>query len=140
LLGGGDWIRAPDDPDQHDNIVFVDDARENLGDLEFSLVLTTRRLLPNQYPEARSALADRVVCLREKRKLTFKAIASILSKDGLRGARGASLNAQNVFALYQKRKRYKVRQNNPVQYHISNVIVHPIRNQSPATIKFRSHI
>lgn len=126
MLGGEDWIRTPDDSNQRDDIVFVGDARENLGDLEFSLVLTTRRLLPNQYPEASRALADRVRAMRHERAMTFQAIASELNNEGVRGARGARLSAESVFSIYKKRQSRIARNCAPSRYKISSMKVYPL--------------
>jgi hypothetical protein len=125
LLGGGDWVRASDDPEQRDDVVFLGDARENLGDLEFSLVLTTRRLLPNKYPEDREAVADRIIAMRDEQRMTFPAIAAMLSEEGEVGARGASLRAKNVFDIYKKRKAHILNRTSPTQYSLKDIKIHP---------------
>ena len=125
MLGGGEWVRAPDDPDRKDDVVFLDDALENPGDLAFSLVLTTSRLLPNRYPEDREALADRVVEMREGQGMTFPATAELLSAEGAKGARGAALNAKGAYSIYKKRKAYLARRTEPIQYRIDGIVVYP---------------
>ena len=124
MLGGGEWVLAPDDPDRQDDVVFLDDALENPGDLAFSLVLTTSRLLPNRYPEDREALADRVVEMREGQGMTFPATAELLSAEGAKGARGAALNAKGAYSIYKKRKAYLARRTEPIQYRIDGIVVH----------------
>jgi len=125
LLGGEEWIRAPYVSNQHDDIVFVGDARENLGALEFTLVLTTRRLLPNRYPNDRETLADRVIAMRDERSMTFPAISCELISRGLTGARGARLTAESVFSMYKKRKAYLLRRLSKIVYSIPRLIVYP---------------
>ena len=125
LLGGGDWVPAPSDSEQSDDVVFLGDARENPGDLEFSLVLTTRRLLPNKYPEDREAVADRIIAMRDEQRMKFPAIGTVLSGEGLRGARGAALGAKGVFDIYKKRKAHILSRRSPIQYSIKDIKVHP---------------
>lgn len=129
MLGGGDWVRAPDDPDRQDDVIFLDDTLENPGDLAFSLVLTTSRLLPNRYPEDREALADRVVEMRDRQVMTFPSIATVLHQEGVTGARGADLDARGVYSIYTKRKAYLTRRTEPVQYRIDGIVVYRFKRK-----------
>ena len=60
---------------------FIGDAWENPSHITLTLTLCTRRLLPNEYPEDRAALAEQ------------------LAKKKVKGARGAALDAKGVFAM-----------------------------------------
>jgi hypothetical protein len=124
LLGGGEWVYAADASTKNEPAIFVGNAWEDPEAITFDLVLTTRRLLPNTYPRDRVALADRVVHLRDVHAMTFKAIATVLSAEQLRGARGASLQAENVFAMYNKRKLYKEKRIAPVEYELCKLTVY----------------
>ena len=112
--------------------MFLGDARENPGDLEFSLVLTTRRLLPNKYPEEREAVADRIIVMRDAQRMKFPAIGAVLSGEGLRGARGAELGAKGAFDIYKKRKAYQAARKAPIQHRVSNIVINPNRNVKTA--------
>jgi hypothetical protein len=112
--------------------VFLGNAWEDPEAITFDLVLTTRSLLPNTYPQHRVALADRVVNLRDVHGMTFKAIAKILSAERLRGARGAVLGAENVFAIYKKRKINLFKRTPMIEYSLKNLIVHPAIYSSAA--------
>ena len=125
MLGGGEWVRAADVPIKDEPAVFLGNAWEDPEAITFDLVLTTRRLLPNTYPLHRVALADRVVHLRDVRALTFKTIATILTAERLRGARGAALAAENVFAMYKKRKINLARRTPTIEFLIADIAVHP---------------
>jgi hypothetical protein len=125
LLGGEEWVRAADLPIKDEPAVFLGNAWEDPEAITFDLVLTTRRLLPNTYPQHRVALADRVVRLRDIHAMTFKAIATILSAERLCGARGATLKAENVFAMYKKRKTNLSTRTPMIEYSIENIIVYP---------------
>ena len=132
MLGGGEWVRAADVPIKDEPAVFLGNAWEDPQAITFDLVLTTRRLLPNAYPQHRVALADRVVHLRDIHAMTFKAIAKILSAERLRGARGAVLGAENVFAIYKKRKINLFKRTPMIEYSLKNLIVHPAIYSSAA--------
>lgn len=129
MLGGVDWIASPSDPEQSDDVEFLGDARENPGDLAFSLVLTTRRLLPNKYPEAREDIADRVIAMRDEQQMSFTAIGAVLSSEGLRGARGAALGAKGVLDIYKKRQAYQSARRAPILYRVSNIVIYPNRKK-----------
>lgn len=70
--------------------MLLGDARENADDLEFSLLLTTRRPLPNKCSAERAALADRVVAMRDEQRIPFPAISAVLTAKGEAGASDAS--------------------------------------------------
>ena len=100
------------------------DARDNPGSVHLTLILRTRRLLPNTYPEFQLALSDRVIALRDGQGMTFTAIAEQLALEGWKGARGATLGANAVFSVYKKRKAHDLSRSAPVQYWIRNIVVY----------------
>ena len=67
---------------------FIDDARLNPGFVTLSLILRTRRLLPNTYPEAQLPLSDRVLELRDKDGMSYKEIGAVLQREGLMEKKG----------------------------------------------------
>ena len=125
MLGGGKWIPSVGIADQNDKAVFLGDAWNFPSEIRFTLTLTTTALLPNAYPVDREDLVDRVITMRDEQRLPYKEIAEALVKTGATGARGAQLEAKNVFALYKKRKAYLAKRSAPTQFAITNMIVYP---------------
>jgi hypothetical protein len=105
--------------------VFLGDAWNFPSEIRFTLTLTTTALLPNAYPVDRENLVDRVITMRDEQRLQYKEIADALVKKGATGARGAQLEAKNVFALYKRRKAYLAKRSAPIQFAITNMIVYP---------------
>ena len=123
---GGDAEGLPRPyPAERDEVRFVGDARLNPGLVTFSLILRTRRLLPNTYPEAQLPLSDRVLALRNGQGMTYKAIGAALSREGWRGARGARLDGKDVFSVYAKRKTHEMSRSAPILYWIVDIVVYP---------------
>lgn len=56
-------------------------------------------------------LSDKIIALRDERKLTYKQIADQLIAEGYRSPRGFDLGAESVFSIYKKRKIRDVRLN-----------------------------
>jgi hypothetical protein len=112
--------------DPADHVIFVGDSRENPGSVRFNLVLRTRRPLPNAYPASGRALSEKVIALRDKQKMTFKAIAALLQREGAIGARGAALSDRRVFSIYKKCRAYDERRSAPVRFDIREITVLPL--------------
>ena len=127
MLGGGESGSPRPYPAERDEVRFIDDARLNPGFVTFSLILRTRRLLPNTYPEAELPLSDRVLELRDGQGMTYKAIGAVLSREGWRGARGAELDAKGAYSVYAKRKAHERSRSAPVLYWITDIVVYPPR-------------
>jgi hypothetical protein len=83
------------------------------AELCFTVTVTTPRL--NPYPRSLEQLdlLRRAVALRELEGLTFAAIAKRLSDQGYKGARGAALTPEGVFALIKKGKPKQPRSKAP---------------------------
>ena len=64
-----------------------------------------RGLLFGSYSAYQRELSDKVVDLRDRSKMTFKAIAETLISLGYRSPRGFDLGPESVFSIYKKRKR-----------------------------------
>jgi hypothetical protein len=111
--------------DPTDAVTFVGDARENPGSVQFSLILRTCRLLPNAYHTSGRSLSDKVIELRDFHKMTFRAIAYLLQREGAIGARGAPLCDRGVFSVYTKRRAYDERRSAPVRFDIREISVLP---------------
>ena len=64
----------------------------------------SKALLIGPYSSSQQRLFDRVFLLREREKLTFEAIARLLTKSGTRSVNGCLLGAEHVFSIYKKGK------------------------------------
>lgn len=111
--------------DPTDAVTFVGDARENPGSVQFSLILRTCRLLPNAYPTIGRSLSDKVIELRDFQKMTFRAIADLLQREGAIGTRGAPLCDRGVFSIYKKRHAHDKKRSAPVRFDIREIKVLP---------------
>lgn len=130
MLGGGKWTPLTGYVGENDRAIFVGDAWHNPREIRFTLTLTTTALLPNAYPAHREVLADSVIVMRDEQRLQYKEIAENFLKKGATGARGAKLEAKNVFAIYKKRKAYLAKRSAPIQFAITNMIVYPAKPQN----------
>ena len=125
MLGGAEAGLPRPYPAERDEVRFVDDARLNPGSVSLSLVLRTRRLLPNTYPEAQLPLSDRAQELKDALGMTYKEIGAVLQREGWRGARGAVLGAKGVFSIYKKRKAHDQSRSAPAVFWITDIVVYP---------------
>ncbi len=79
----------------------------NLHDL-IQLVMVvkvkSKALFIRPYTSSQQRLFDRVFLLRERDKLTFEAIAGLLTKSGARSFKGCLLEAEHVYSIYKKGK------------------------------------
>ena len=66
--------------------------------------IKSKALSIGPYTDQQQRLFDRVSALREREKLTFDAIAKLLTRSGARSARGCLLAAEHVFSIYKKGK------------------------------------
>ena len=66
--------------------------------------LKSKALFIGPYSNSQQKLFDRVFLLREREKLTFEAIARLLTKSGTRSVNGCLLGAEHVFSIYKKGK------------------------------------
>lgn len=64
--------------------------------------IKSKALFIGPYTDQQQRLFDRVSALREREKLTFDAIAKLLTRSGARSARGCLLAAEHVFSIYKK--------------------------------------
>ena len=56
------------------------------------------------YSPYQKKLSNRVIYLRDSKKLTYKDIAVLLISEGYRSPRGFDLGPESVFSIYKKRK------------------------------------
>ena len=54
------------------------------------------------YSPYQKEVFDRVLWMRETKRLTFKAIADALIDEGYKAPRGGLLGAESVFSIYKK--------------------------------------
>ena len=64
--------------------------------------ITTRKLYLMAYSSNQKWLFERVRALRDRRHMTFDAIAKMLSSEQVLSPRGCSLMAEHVFSIYKK--------------------------------------
>jgi hypothetical protein len=62
----------------------------------------SKALFIGPYTNSQQRLFDRVFLLRERERLTFDAIAKLLTKSGTRSVNGCLLGAEHVFSIYKK--------------------------------------
>jgi hypothetical protein len=75
------------------------------------------------YSDYQKELSDKVLDLRDREKLTFKAIAEKLILEGYRSPRGFDLGPESVFSVYKKRKIRDARMNDSVKVEIVGVVI-----------------
>lgn len=64
----------------------------------------SKALFIGPYSSSQQRLFERVFLLRERDRLTFEAIAKLLTKSGTRSVSGCLLGAEHVFSIYEKGK------------------------------------
>jgi hypothetical protein len=64
----------------------------------------SKALFIGPYSNSQQRLFDRVFLLRERDRLTFEAIAKLLTKSGTRSVNSCLLGAEHVFSIYKKGK------------------------------------
>lgn len=65
----------------------------------------SKALFIGPYSNSQQRLFDRVFLLRERERLTFEAIAVLLTKSGTRSVNGCLLGAEHVYSIYKKGKQ-----------------------------------
>jgi hypothetical protein len=70
------------------------------------------------YSNYQKELSDKVLDLRYRAKLTFKAIAEKLILEGYRSPRGFDLGPESVFSIYKKRNIRDARMNDSMRVEI----------------------
>lgn len=113
----------PPHPAFEDPVAFEGDAYERPGSIHLTLVLRTQRLLPCVYPASHLPRSTRVIELREKRGMTFRAIAELLHGEGFTGALGAAMTDEGVYSVYKKRKAHDVKRSAPVRCWIRCIVI-----------------
>ena len=68
-------------------------------------------LLFGSYSAYQKELSDKVLDLRDRGKLSFKAVAETLISQGYWSPRGFDLGPESVFSIYKKRKIRDLRLN-----------------------------
>ena len=77
---------------------------DDLARVVMVVKVKSKALLIGPYSSSQQRLFDRVFLLREREKLTFEAIARLLTKSGTRSVNGCLLGAEHVFSIYKKGK------------------------------------
>ena len=88
------------------------------------MVLTTGALMLGAYSPYQKELFDRVLWMRETKRLTFKGIADALVAEGYKAPRGGSLGAESVFSIYKKGVGRVNRLNAPPRLEIRGIEIH----------------
>ena len=77
MLGGEEWIAASPSTQNDTQAKFIGNGWEHPTEIRFSLILSTRQLLPNRYPEHRIVLTDRIIHLRDRQQMKFADIETL---------------------------------------------------------------
>ena len=77
---------------------------DDLTQVVMVVKLSSKALFIGPYSNSQQRLFDRVFLLRERERLTFEAIAVLLTKSGTRSVNGCLLGAEHVFSIYKKGK------------------------------------
>ena len=79
--------------------------------VRYIVKISHKGLLFGSYSDYQKALSDKVLDLRDHRKLMFKERAEKLILEGYRSPRGFDLGPESVFSIYKKRKIRDLRLN-----------------------------
>jgi hypothetical protein len=77
---------------------------DDLAAVVMVVKVKSKALFIGPYSNSQQRLFDRVYLLRERERLTFEAIAVLLTKSGTRSVNGCLLAAEHVFSIYKKGK------------------------------------
>ena len=77
---------------------------DDLTSVVMVVKVKSKALFIGPYTDSQQRLFDRVYLLRELDRLTFEAIAKLLTKSGTRSVNGCLLGAEHVFSIYKKGK------------------------------------
>ena len=80
--------------------------------------ISHKGLLFGSYSAYQKELSDKVLDLRDRGKLPFKAIAETLISQGYRSPRGFDLGPESVFSIYKKRKIRDTRMNDSMKLEV----------------------
>ena len=83
--------------------------------------IRTKEIYLSSYTELQQRLYGRVIALRDVEKLTFDAIAKLLTKSGARSVRGCLLGAEHVYSIYKKGKYREQRMASDVVVSIESI-------------------
>jgi hypothetical protein len=131
LLGGEEWIAASPSTQNDTQTKFIGNGWEHPTEVRFSLILSTRQLLPNRYPEDRIVLTDRIIHLRDQKQMKFADIGALLTAEGYVGARGRVLDNPSVFSMYKKRKAHEQRRTTTVTFRMNDLTVYGSNHATP---------
>jgi hypothetical protein len=93
--------------------------------VKYVVKISHKGLLFASYSDYQKELSDKVLDLRDRKKLTFNAIAEKLILEGYRSPRGFDLGAEIVFSIYKKRKIRDARMNDSMRVEIVRLEVLP---------------
>lgn len=83
--------------------------------VKYIVKISHKGLLFGSYSDYQKELSDKVLDLRDRKKLTFNAIAEKLILEGYRSPRGFDLGPESVFSIYKKRNIRDARMNNSMK-------------------------
>ena len=93
--------------------------------VKYVVKISHKGLLFWAYSDYQKELSSRVLDLRDRGKMTFKAIADRLILDGYRSPRGFGLGPESVFSIYKKRKIRDARMNDSMKVEVVRLEVVP---------------
>ena len=86
--------------------------------VKYIIIIYHKGLLFGSYSAYQKELSDKVLDLRDRGKLPFKAIAESLISQGYRSPRGFDLGPESVFSIYKKRKIRDARMNDSMRLEV----------------------
>jgi hypothetical protein len=89
--------------------------------VKYVVKISHKGLLLSSYSDYQKELSDKVLDLRDRKKLTFNAIAEKLILEGYRSPRGFDLGPESVFSIYKKRNIRDARMNHSMRVTIVGV-------------------
>jgi hypothetical protein len=99
--------------------------------VKYVVKMSHKGLLLWSYSLYQKELSEKVLSLRDRDGLTFKAISEKLIAEGYRSPRGFGLGPESVFSIYKKRKIRDARMNESMRVEIVGIEVE-VKPSKPA--------
>ena len=93
-------------------------SKEAMPFVRYVIKIFHKGLLFGSYSAYQKELSEKVLDLRDRGKLPFKAIAETLISQGYRSPRGFDLGPESVFSIYKKRKIRDARMNDSMRLEV----------------------
>lgn len=91
--------------------------------VKYIVKISHKGLLFYSYSTYQKELSDKVLDLRDRKKMMFKEVADTLILEGYRSPRGFDLGPESVFSIYKKRKIRDARMNDSLKVEVIEIEV-----------------